>query len=113
MPTSDASIHLCLTNIYSLLFDKYISTHPKVMDGVICLVQPPTETIVNPAAVRIPYSDLASDGSSKYSETVSFPASQDNDDDDDDDDEETLSAATGRDPEGPTEVCILNIMYSY
>ena len=33
------------------------------VDGVICLVQPPTETIVNPAAVSILYSDLASDGS--------------------------------------------------
>ena len=72
------------------------------MDGVICLVQPPTETTVNPAAVSIPYSDLASDGSSKYSETKSFPASQE---EDDDEEEETLSAATGRDPEGPTEVC--------
>ena len=45
------------------------------MDGIICLVQPPTETTVNPAAVSIPYSDLASDGSSKYSETESFHAS--------------------------------------
>ena len=72
----------------------------------ICLVQPPTETTVNPAAVSIPYSDLASDVSSKYSETESFPASQE------EEEEKTLSAATGRDPKGPTEVCP-NIMYSY
>ncbi|XP_058503439.1 uncharacterized protein LOC131471124 [Solea solea] len=52
------------------------SAYIRFVDGVFCLVQPPTETIVNPAAVSIPYSDLASDGSSKYSETVSFPASQ-------------------------------------
>ena len=63
--------------------------------------------MVNPAAVSIPYSDLASDRSSKYSETIYIPASQE------EDDEETLSAATGRDPaEGPTEVCP-SIMYSY
>ncbi|KAG7471672.1 hypothetical protein JOB18_013859 [Solea senegalensis] len=49
--------------------------------------QPPTETIVNPAA-------------------------EEEEEEEDYDDEETLSAATGRDPEGPTEVC-LNIMYSY
>ncbi|KAK0138495.1 hypothetical protein N1851_024973 [Merluccius polli] len=72
-----------------------VPTSDAIVDGVICLVQPPTETTVNPAAVSIPYSDLASDGSSKYSETESFPASQE-----EEDDEETLSAATGRDPEG-------------
>jgi len=49
--------------IASLLLNKYISTHPTVVDSVICLVQPPTETVVNPAAVSIPYSDLASDDS--------------------------------------------------
>ncbi|KAK0142221.1 hypothetical protein N1851_020108 [Merluccius polli] len=74
-----------------------VTPQDTIVDGVICLVQPPTET-VNPAAVSIPYSDLASDGSSKYSETDYFPASQEEEDDD-----ETLSAATGRDPEGPTE----------
>ena len=37
----------------------YIYPHPTVEDGVICLVQPPTETIEHPEAVSIPYSDLA------------------------------------------------------
>ena len=72
------------------------------MDGVICLLQPPTET--NPVAVSLPYSD-ASDGSSKYSETVYFPALQE-EEEEEDEDEETLSAATGRDPEGLPEVCL-------
>ncbi|KAK0156634.1 hypothetical protein N1851_000067 [Merluccius polli] len=70
---------------YIAYFLTHISTHPTVEDGVICL-QPPTET-VNPAAVSIPYSDLASDGSSKYSETESFSASQE---EEEDDDEETV-----------------------
>ncbi|KAK0156538.1 hypothetical protein N1851_000158 [Merluccius polli] len=58
-----------------------VTPQDTIVDGVICLVQPPTETTVNPAAVSIPYSDLASDGSSKYSETEYFPASQEEDDD--------------------------------
>ena len=46
--------------------------HPTVEDGVICLVQPP-ETIEHPAAVSSSlYSDLASGGSLKLSETVSL-----------------------------------------
>ncbi|XP_030289826.1 uncharacterized protein LOC115591728 isoform X2 [Sparus aurata] len=54
------------------------SAYIRFEDGVICLVQPPTETIEHPEAEE--------------------------EDGDDDDDEETLSAATtGRDPERPTE----------
>ncbi|XP_059215854.1 uncharacterized protein LOC131993817 [Centropristis striata] len=63
------------------------SAYIRFVDGVICLAQPPTEAIANPAA-------------------------EEEEAEEEDDDEETLSAATGRDPEGPTEVC-LNIMYSY
>ncbi|KAK0155341.1 hypothetical protein N1851_002298 [Merluccius polli] len=54
-----------------------VTPQDTIVDGVICLVQPPTETT-----------------------------------EEEEDNEETLSAATGRDPEGPTEVCP-NIMYSY
>ncbi|KAK0133455.1 hypothetical protein N1851_031051 [Merluccius polli] len=35
-----------------------VTPQDTIVDGVICLVQPPTETTVNPAAVSIPYSDL-------------------------------------------------------
>ena len=63
--------HKCLhqMQVYTYVFYKYIPyflnlyiyiyPHPTVVDGVICLVQPPTETIEHPAAVSIPYSDLA------------------------------------------------------
>lgn len=71
---------------------------------------PTTETIEHPAAVSIPCSGLASDGGSKYSETVSFPASQE---DNDYDDDETLSSATGRDRDSPTEVCLNIIPFTF
>lgn len=60
---------------------------------------------MHPAFVSTPYSDFASYGSLKYSETESSSASEEEED-------ETLSAATEWDPERPREVC-LNIMYSY
>ena len=74
MPTSDASIHLCLKIKLIYKYVAYFLTN----------IYPPTQQLrmvssawfslqlkLNPAAVSIPYSDLASDGSSKYSETES------------------------------------------
>ncbi|KAK0132184.1 hypothetical protein N1851_033019 [Merluccius polli] len=92
---------------YTLMSLKKIKLIYKYIAYFLTNIYPPTHQLwmvssVNPAAVSIPYSDLASDGSSKDSETESFPASQE----EEDDDEETLSAATGRDPEGPTELSV-------
>ncbi|XP_029366190.1 tachykinin receptor 1a isoform X2 [Echeneis naucrates] len=62
------------------------SAYIRFVDGVICIVQPPTETIEHSAAEE--------------------------EEEENDDDEETLSVATGRDAERLSEVC-LNIMHSY